>query len=261
MLHGYFRAASPDSTLRIFSKTTWKGFPGFSETTLKMKKVTWALAILNIGVIALAAAQQIDEFNKLWHSASYNPRLMPLQLELAPPFPQIPGASIVMLGDSLTASGNWGARLQRSDVANRGIAGDTSAGILRRLEGSVQSAKIVFLLIGINDPAHSIPESESQSNIADIINELGKTRQIVVQSVLLTRDTKQNTYVLRLNQFAQGLCDAGKCTYVDLNTKLSENGVLKREFAIDDLHINADGYIAWASVIKPILDQSNSSLR
>lgn len=225
-----------------------------------MKKISWVLAVLAAAVIALAAAQQIDEFNKLRHFASYNPRLNPLQLELAPPFPQVPGASIVMLGDSLTASGNWGALLQRSDVANRGIAGDTSAGILRRLEYSVQSAKIVFLLIGINDPAHSIPEGESQSNIAEIINELGKTRQVVVQSVLLTRDTKRNPYVLRLNQFAQGLCDAGKCTYVDLNAELAENGVLKREFAIDDLHINADGYAAWASVIKPILEQLNSSL-
>jgi lysophospholipase L1-like esterase len=166
-----------------------------------------------------------------------------------------------MLGDSLTQSANWPMLLQYPDIANRGISGDTSNGVLQRLQDSVKSAKVVFLLIGINDRFQFIPETETQSNIAKIIDELGKTSKVVVQSVLLTRDEKLNTYVMHIDQFEKGLCEAGKCRYVDLNTELSENGVLKKGFALDDVHINADGYAAWASIIKPILDQElNASL-
>ena len=42
-------------------------------------------------------------------------------------------ARVLMLGDSLTAQGEWNAMLGEPLVANRGIDGDTAAGVLARI--------------------------------------------------------------------------------------------------------------------------------
>src|SRR3954451_7586104 len=59
---------------------------------------------------------------------------------------------IVMLGDSLTEWGNWHELVPEFRVINRGIAGDTSSGVLDRLEEVIaRRPKLVFLMIGTND--------------------------------------------------------------------------------------------------------------
>lgn len=225
-----------------------------------MKKMMWMSAVLAIAVIAFVGARQVYPSNGVWllskrHIPPYDPRSSQSYIKKTQLFAQEAARSVVMLGDSLTESANWPTLLEYPDVANRGISGDTSIGVLQRLQDSVKSAKVVFLLIGINDRFQFIPETETQSNIARIVDELGKTSKVVIQSVLLTRDKKMNAYVMDIDRFEKGLCETGKCKYVDLNTELSEDGVLKKDFALDNVHINADGYAAWASIIKPVLDQ------
>ena len=51
-------------------------------------------------------------------------------------------ARVLMLGDSLTAQGEWNAMLGEPLVANRGIDGDTSAGLLARVGDDANSKKI-----------------------------------------------------------------------------------------------------------------------
>ncbi len=157
-------------------------------------------------------------------------------------FAQEKPAKIVMLGDSLTEFTNWPMLLDHTDIANRGIAGDTSLGVLKRLDQSVKSAKIVFLMVGIND-------------IAKIVEDLSKDSKVFLQSTLLTRSQKRNLFVQQIDQFEKDLCAKGKCTYVDLNAGLAQDGMLKKEYAVDAIHVNAAGYVAWATMIKPILDQ------
>jgi lysophospholipase L1-like esterase/dienelactone hydrolase len=61
--------------------------------------------------------------------------------------------SIVFLGDSITANCNLANFLPDSKVANRGIAGDTTRGMLCRLQSNVLDLhpKVIVLLGGIND--------------------------------------------------------------------------------------------------------------
>lgn len=60
---------------------------------------------------------------------------------------------IVFLGNSITeGGGDWGAKLGIPQVKNRGIAGDVTDGVLKRLdEITFFKPRAVFLLIGIND--------------------------------------------------------------------------------------------------------------
>ncbi|HZV20619.1 MAG TPA: GDSL-type esterase/lipase family protein, partial [Hyphomicrobiales bacterium] len=65
---------------------------------------------------------------------------------------KITSAPVVMLGDSLTKRAQWAEITGCPFLANRGIGGDTSAGVLSRLEESLKlRPRAVFLMIGIND--------------------------------------------------------------------------------------------------------------
>ncbi|HKM18502.1 MAG TPA: GDSL-type esterase/lipase family protein, partial [Aliarcobacter sp.] len=59
--------------------------------------------------------------------------------------------SIVMIGDSITDGAEWYELLQNSEVQNRGIGGDTTNGVLDRLNTINKSIKKAFIMIGIND--------------------------------------------------------------------------------------------------------------
>ena len=61
-------------------------------------------------------------------------------------------ARVLMLGDSLTAQGEWNAMLGEPLVANRGIDGDTSAGVLARIGDDADfRGDTVVIWIGTND--------------------------------------------------------------------------------------------------------------
>src|SRR5207244_10058498 len=65
-------------------------------------------------------------------------------------FRQIVGdADVVMLGDSITEGMDWRELFPDVRILNRGIAGDTSAGVLNRLDEVIaRHPKMVFLMIG-----------------------------------------------------------------------------------------------------------------
>lgn len=63
-----------------------------------------------------------------------------------------------MLGDSITRGGKWTDLLNRSDIINRGIAGDTISCMSERtkyLHG--KNAKIWFIQGGINEIVSTPP--------------------------------------------------------------------------------------------------------
>jgi hypothetical protein len=76
---------------------------------------------------------------------------------------------IVMLGDSLTEMGIWDEMLQGLSVVNRGIAGDDSAGVLRRLpEVLGRNPRVLCLEIGSNDLQKEVPTERVIENIRAI---------------------------------------------------------------------------------------------
>jgi len=76
---------------------------------------------------------------------------------------------IVMLGDSLTEMGTWDELLDGLSVANRGIGGDDSAGVLKRLtEVLDRHPRVICLEIGSNDLENHIPTERVIENIRAI---------------------------------------------------------------------------------------------
>lgn len=73
---------------------------------------------------------------------------------------------IVFIGNSITEGGqDWSKRFGLDHIRNRGIAGDVTDGVLKRLDEIVYfNPKAVFLLIGIND-LFSFHHNEDNSNL------------------------------------------------------------------------------------------------
>src|SRR5436190_165533 len=86
--------------------------------------------------------------------------------------------AVVLLGDSITQG--WGedfsAWFPAMKIANRGISGDTSRGVLIRLEGDVLDLepRAVVLLIGTNDLEEKADPETIAGNLKLILAELAK---------------------------------------------------------------------------------------
>lgn len=99
---------------------------------------------------------------------------------------------ILAIGDSLTAG--YGLRLDESypkilerkllesnlnvEVINAGVSGETTAGLLERIEFiKKQNPEIVLITIGGNDALRGLPVSETRKNIREIISSLKENLQ------------------------------------------------------------------------------------
>ncbi|MGA9287224.1 MAG: GDSL-type esterase/lipase family protein, partial [Anaerobacillus sp.] len=93
----------------------------------------------------------------------------------------------IFLGDSLTDYYEWGEALSDYEVLNRGIAGDTTTGVLNRIDEVVKAKPDrIYLLIGINDLIAGQSVNKIETNYKQILDTL-KTRsphtKVYVQSL------------------------------------------------------------------------------
>ncbi len=80
---------------------------------------------------------------------------------------------VLMLGDSLTAQGEWNAMLGEPLVANRGIDGDTAAGVLARIGDDADfRGDTVVIWIGTND----VLQGQDAGPVAERIMEAARAK-------------------------------------------------------------------------------------
>ena len=101
---------------------------------------------------------------------------------------KIPKGQIVFVGNGLIENGNWRTLLADSAVANLGIEGDITFGVMARVREVVAlKPSKIFLLVGTDDFAKGIPEENIMENIFSIAYKLKKAVPpggVVVMSVL-----------------------------------------------------------------------------
>jgi len=164
-------------------------------------------------------------------------------------------ADIVMIGDSLTDDAEWNDLFPNISIANRGIGGDITKGVLNRMESIYSTnAKKAFIMIGVNDLGKNISVDEVFSNYEKIVSQL-KQHGITpyIQSIIFLGDKRayKNKNVLKLNLKLKELSEKENIVFIDLNKVLSENGKLKESFSSeDDIHLNGKGYYVWKNSIK-----------
>lgn len=175
-------------------------------------------------------------------------------------FAYLPGeADVIMLGDSLTAATEWSELLPGAKVINRGIDSDTTFGVEERLREVIgRHPKKIFLMIGVNDVRQRRPRDEILENYGRIVRRLNAAGAAVyVQSVLfLGRDAEGlelNGEIAAVNEGLRELCAKTSSHYVDLTPLLCGNGQLDPRLTTDGLHLNGQGYLAWAGALRQLL--------
>jgi lysophospholipase L1-like esterase len=177
----------------------------------------------------------------------------------------VPKGGIVFLGDSITQDFNVYELFAGRLVYNRGIGGDTTEGVLKRMDVSVYALKprVVILLIGTNDFAilKSTPEDVFQQ-IQNIIQEIRKhlpLTKILLQSVYPVNEMldamsvkpRTNAQIDALNDLLKTINDV---TYLDINKKLKdESGRFNPLYTLEGLHVSPKGYQLIKDEIEHVL--------
>ena len=172
--------------------------------------------------------------------------------------------ALVFLGDSITQGwgDDLGGKFPGVKVANRGISGDTTRGILLRLQEDVLALHPsgVVLLIGTNDLEESAAPETTAANLRLILVALKRhdpAMPVVLCEVFPSSATKKRPAdsIRRINRLYQAAVrDQPQVTYLDTWTLFANaEGDAKPEEFPDLLHPNAAGYAKWAGALRPVL--------
>jgi lysophospholipase L1-like esterase len=160
----------------------------------------------------------------------------------------------MMLGDSITDEGQWDELLNNSKVQNRGISGDTTDGVIDRLNSVSKGIKQVFIMIGVNDIMRGKEAHEVYANYLKIIQTFkDKNIKVHIQSTLYIGETRManfNPKIEELNKKLEKYASENQIPFINLNPIFAPQKVLKKEFTSDDLHLNGTAYKLWTEQIK-----------
>jgi len=198
----------------------------------------------------------VNSYQSIWQKATRQPTYQQWRQLLALEARAVAGGQgnnrlSVMVGDSLSM---WfpSDRLPSNHLwLNQGISGDTTWGILQRLNTFANTRpNTIYLMAGVNDLKMGYTDAQIIGNMQKILTRLRQMHpqaQIVVQSILPTRTPRiPNARITNLNQTLQRLSDRYQATYLDLYSQMVDyDGFMQAGLTTDGLHLNARGYETW----------------
>ena len=166
---------------------------------------------------------------------------------------------IVFLGDSLTDYVKFDELVPELKIKNRGIAGDTTLGVLNRIDEvlSLKPSKL-FLLIGTNDIVFDRTPAEIVGNIRKIVetfHEKSPDTVIYVQTLFPVNhdlgDSRRPKKTIReINDGIKKLSTEINFTLIDTYSLFAENDTLPERYTVDGLHLNGEGIVRWVEFLK-----------
>lgn len=177
---------------------------------------------------------------------------------------------IVFLGDSITNFGEWNEFFSQSQTKNRGIAGDTTKGVINRLDPIIQSKpEKVFIMIGINDLRYGRDVSEVVKNYTTILESIqsqSPNTKIYMESVLPVHPNKfainypqfngerMNTDVVELNKQLELLAHEHHIPFLDIYSILAKGKELDSKYTIDGIHLTGEAYEVWIKTLRTYVE-------
>ncbi len=143
-------------------------------------------------------------------------------------------------------------------VANFGIAGDTTQGVLYRLqhgEGQGFSPRAVMLMIGTNNTGRNTA-AEIAEGIGAIVLEMQKDfpEAKILLLAVFPRGTPSDPVratIAEINKIISRLHDGKRVFYLDIGEKfLDAQGNIPKDVMSDALHPTTKGYEIWAEAVK-----------
>ncbi|HAA32572.1 MAG TPA: G-D-S-L family lipolytic protein [Cyanobacteria bacterium UBA8553] len=170
--------------------------------------------------------------------------------------------AVIFLGDSITNKCEWAELFGNQDMKNRGINGDNTYGLLKRLDQITNlQPKKIFIMIGIND---IIAKEKTDSIIYKYrlilrgIKQSIPGTQVFVQSVLPVNNRLKmianNNDIITLNNKIKILSEEFQYKYIDLYSIFSTNNQLTELYTNDGIHLNGIGYLTWKQALLEYID-------
>jgi len=171
--------------------------------------------------------------------------------------------AVVFLGDSITQGwgGGLGAAFPGIKVANRGINGDTTRGVLLRLDEDVLALHpaAVVLLIGTNDLEEGATPEVVTGNLKLIVASLERhnPRMPIVLCQVFPSSSTMKRPVDRIKAvnalFLAAVKNDAQVTYLETWPLFANpsGDAIAGEFP-DLLHPNEAGYAKWAAALRPV---------
>lgn len=174
--------------------------------------------------------------------------------------------SIMFLGDSLTDFYPIEEFLHGFDIYNRGIAGDTTDNVLKRLESTVYplSPRTIFLQIGTNDLGVRKSPEYTYNNIIKVIEEIKANIPHVIINVvslypvnpkafigsIIFVGLRKNKDIEEINKNLEVYCNNHQINFINVYPLLlDENGFLDKKYTIEGLHLSYEGYIVLTKAL------------
>lgn len=210
----------------------------------------------------LASAQTKVTNQNLFDTIPFIPEHSQQRLDVFKKEPVTTG-HVIFLGNSITEMGDWKKVLNDTTVVNRGIGGDITFGVLKRLDDIVRrKPSKLFILLGINDIGKDIPDAVIADNYLKIVNTIhaqSPATQIYVQSILPLDPTHdrfpqhydKQEHVISVNKLLKANATVGKYTFVNIHPLfLNSQNRLDSKYTIEGLHLKPEAYVVWAAYLK-----------
>ncbi len=172
-------------------------------------------------------------------------------------------ADVVMLGDSLTDWGEWDELLALPGVtiANRGVAGELTLDVARRLGDVVAlEPRVVALLVGVNDLSAGRSAAQTAAGVEEIVAELRRrlpSAVLLVQGLLPIDAARagigvENAVIEAVNGRLREAVSRHGARFVDVGEAMrGPGGSLLVELSGDGVHLVGQGYRHWAAALRP----------
>ncbi len=164
---------------------------------------------------------------------------------------------VAFLGDSLTEGYDLAQYYPQYVTVNRGIGGDTTRGLERRLEESAYALEpqVIVMLIGANNM------DTMMRNYGRIVRKLQRnlpdTEIILVSLTSMSGEWgRKNDLAIKNNKKIRAIAKRRGVTFVDLFTPLldPETNELRAEYTTDGGHQTALGYEVFTATITPAIE-------
>jgi lysophospholipase L1-like esterase len=164
--------------------------------------------------------------------------------------------TIVLLGDSITALGDWAQLLPGRPVANAGHPGYTSAQLVPiAAEVAASRPAAVFVLAGTNDIRDGLPAETTGEHLGQIIEAIASASpgtRIVLQTLLPRADAV--AAVRDANLQIERVAAEHDVELLRLTESFDDGaGGLRVDETPDGIHLDDRGYRRWAAIIEQAL--------
>ncbi len=201
----------------------------------------------------------MDSFKSIWQGVRHKPSYGQWKRLLAAEARAVGGGQgnnrlSVVLGDSLSL---WlpMQQLPSSQLwLNQGISGDTTAGILKRLDPLKEtSPSNIYVMAGVNDLKNGATDDQVAQNLQQIMRRLRQQHpqaQIHVQSILPASIGLPPGRIRNLNERLARVAQTEQVAFLDIYPQFAApNGQMIAQLTTDGIHLSPQGYALWQSIL------------